>query len=214
MGLRLPHASQVPAMTADNPGNYEGNRVQKPTPLKIRGARGVMEERDRPDKSGNYRNKANKNQQLDRESCLTAWYNLIKGNEQRQKVGFKVQKCPLCDKKIPEDAEFRPQCGWDLTDHELAPPQMARIQEEILDARFRAVYRTIGFIAFDIAGLVFIIFSMLASSGVILVQAPWVMSGIAAAFLSVAVAFAFLMLRYHNKQNRLKMMLRDRQPSQ
>jgi uncharacterized membrane protein YvbJ len=93
-----------------------------------------------------------------------------------------MQKCPLCDKKIPEDAKFCPQCGWDLTDHELTPPQTARIQEEIVEARFRAVYRTIGFVAFDVAGLIFIILSMLASSGVILVQAPWVIGAIATAF--------------------------------
>jgi hypothetical protein len=40
------------------------------------------------------------------------------------------------------------------------------------------------------------------------------MSAIAAGFLSLAVPFSFLALQYHNKQNRLKMMLRDRQPPQ
>ena len=125
-----------------------------------------------------------------------------------------MKKCPLCDKRIPEDAKFCPKCGWDLADHELTPPQIARIQEEIQEARFRAVYRTIGFIAFDVAGLIFIIFSMLALRELIVVQATWVLSGIAAAFLFVAVPFAFLRLRDYNKQNRLKMMLRDRQPSQ
>ena len=127
---------------------------------------------------------------------------------------LKMQKCPLCDKKIPEDAKFCPLCGWDLTDHELTPPQIARIQEEIIDARFAYTRWHTATGEFTTVALVFIIFSMLASREVIVVQAPWVMSGIAAAFLSVAVAFAFLGLRYHNKQDRLKMMLRNRQPSQ
>ncbi len=125
-----------------------------------------------------------------------------------------MKKCPLCDKKIPEDAKFCPQCAWDLNDQELTPRQITRIQEEIQEARFRAVYRTIGFIAFDLAGLVFIIFGMLALREVIVVQATWVLSGIAAGFLFLAVPFAFLAQRYNNKQNRLKVMLRDRQPSQ
>jgi uncharacterized membrane protein YvbJ len=137
-----------------------------------------------------------------------------KGMNNISKVGFKMKKCPLCDKKIPEDAKFCPQCRWDLADHELTPSQIVRIQEEIQEARFRAVYRTVGFIAFDVAGLVFIIFSMLALKEVIVAQAQWVMSAIAAGFLFLAVPFAFLAQRYHNKQNRLKMMLRDRQASQ
>ena len=125
-----------------------------------------------------------------------------------------MKKCPLCDKKIREDAKFCPQCGWDLTDHELTPPQMARIQEEIVNARFSYTRWNITMVQFTTVGLVFIIFSMLASSEVIVVQAPWVMSRIAAAFLLLAVPFGFLALRYNNKQNRLKKMLRDRQPSQ
>ncbi len=137
-----------------------------------------------------------------------------KGNEQRQKLGLKMQKCPLCNKKIREDAKFCPHCGWDLTDHELTPPQIARIQEEIVNARFAYMRWNFGMVQFTTVGLVFIIFSMLASSEVIAIQAPWVVSGIAAAFLFLAVPFGFLALRYYNKQNRLKMMLRDRQPPQ
>ena len=137
-----------------------------------------------------------------------------KGNERRQKLGFKMQKCPLCDKKIREDSKFCSECGWDLTDHELTPPQIARIQEEIVDARFRYMHWYITMVQFTTLGLVFIIFSILASFEVIVVQAPWVMSGIAAAFWFVAAAFGFLAQRYNNKQDRLKMMLRDRQPSQ
>jgi hypothetical protein len=125
-----------------------------------------------------------------------------------------MQKCPLCDKKIPEDAKFCPRCGWDLTDHEPTPSQIARIQEEILDARFAYTRWHIAMGEFTTVALVFLIFSILASSEVIVIQAPWVMSGIAAAFLFLAVPFSFLALRYHNKQNRLKMMLRDRRPSQ
>jgi hypothetical protein len=125
-----------------------------------------------------------------------------------------MKKCPFCDKKIPEDAKFCPKCGWNLTNHELTPPQIARIQDEIQEAGFRAVYRTIVFIALDVVGLVFIIFNMLALREIIVVQATWVLSGIAAGFWLIAVPFAFLRLRDYNKQNRLKMMLRDRLPSQ
>ena len=125
-----------------------------------------------------------------------------------------MQKCPLCDKKIPEDAKFCPQCGWDSSDHELTPLQIARIQEEILDARFRNIQWRIAMVQFVTVALVFMIFSMLASLEVIVVQAPWVMTGIAAAFSFVAAAFGFLAQRYNNKQDRLKMMLRARQPSQ
>ena len=137
-----------------------------------------------------------------------------KGNGERQKGGLKMKKCPLCDKKIPEDAKFCPRCGWDLTAHELTPSQIARIQEEIVDARFTYMRWNFGWVQFTTIGLVFIIFSMLALEEVIVVQAQWVMSAIAAGFLFLAVPFSFLALRYHNKQNRLKMILRDRQSSQ
>ena len=145
---------------------------------------------------------------------MTAWYNLIKGNEQSGKGGFKIKKCPLCDKKIPEDAKFCPLCGWDLSDHELTPPQIARIQEEIIDARFAYTRWHITTVQFSTVGLVLIILTMLASREVIVVQAPWVMSGIAAAFFFVAAALAFLAQRYSKKQDKLKTMLRDRLPSQ
>jgi len=123
-----------------------------------------------------------------------------------------VKKCPLCDKKIPEDAKFCPQCAWDLTDHELTPPQIARVQEEIVNARFTYTRWNITVVQFTTVGLVFIIFSMLALEEVIAVQAQWVISAIAAGFLFLAVPFSFLALRYHNKQDRLKKMLRDRIP--
>jgi hypothetical protein len=125
-----------------------------------------------------------------------------------------MKKCPLCDKKIPEESKFCPLCGWDLTDHEVTPPQIARIQEGIIDARFTYMRWNVATGEFTAVALVFLILSILATAEVIVVQAPWVMSGIAAAFLSGAAAFGFLGLRYHNKQNRLKMMLRDRLPSQ
>jgi len=125
-----------------------------------------------------------------------------------------VQKCPLCDKKIPENAKFCPQCGWYLTDQELTPRQITIIQEEIVNARFTYTRWNIAMGEFMTVGLVFIILSLLASSEVMVVQKPWVMSAIAAGFLVLAVPFSFLALRYHNKQDRLKKMLRDRLPSQ
>ena len=137
-----------------------------------------------------------------------------KGNRQREKGGFKMKRCPLCDKKIPEDAKFCPLCGWDLTDHELTPPRMARIQEEIVNARFETMRWQISMVQFMTVGLVFIILSLLASSEVIVVHATWVLSAIAAGFLTLAVPLSFLALRYHNKQDRLKIMLRDGQSYQ
>jgi len=136
-----------------------------------------------------------------------------KGNEQHQKTGFKMQKCPLCDKKIREDAKFCPQCGWDLTDHELTPPQIVRIQDEIQYARFRYMHWHVIAIPFVILGLVCIIVAGLALFEVI--PATWdFMLYIGFAFVIIEFACIFPRERYRKKQDRLKMMLRDRQPSQ
>jgi hypothetical protein len=125
-----------------------------------------------------------------------------------------MKKCLLCDKKIPDDAKFCPLCGWDLTDHELTPPRMARIQEEIVNAKFEYMRWQITMVQFMTVALVFIILSLLASSEVIVVRAQWVMSAIAAGFAFGAAAIGFRAQRYSDKQDRLKTMLRDRQPSQ
>jgi uncharacterized membrane protein YvbJ len=136
-----------------------------------------------------------------------------KGNEQRRKRGFMMQKCPLCDKKIPEDAKFCPQCGWDLTDHELTPLQIARIQEEIIDARFRAMEYHVSTVSSATIALVCILVAMFALFEVI--PARWdFMLYIGFAFLCVDLAFGFYRDRYKKKQDRLKMMLRDRQSPQ
>jgi hypothetical protein len=135
------------------------------------------------------------------------------GNEQRQKLGLKMQKCPLCNKKIPEDAKFCPQCGWDLTDHELTPLQIARIQEEIQDARFRAMHWHIVMVPFVTLAFVCLLVAMFATRKVI--PETWdFMLYIGLAFVFIEIAFAFCGDRYRKKQDRLKMMLRDRQPSQ
>jgi len=136
-----------------------------------------------------------------------------KGNEQRQKLGLKMHKCPLCDKKIREDAKFCPQCGWDLTDHELTPPQIARIQEEIQDARFRYMHWHVAMMPFLIIGLVCLMLGMFATRK--LIPATWdFMLYIGFAFLAAEIACTFPRERYKKKQDRLKMMLRDKQPSQ
>jgi uncharacterized membrane protein YvbJ len=136
-----------------------------------------------------------------------------KGNEQRQKAGFKMQKCPLCDKKIPEDAKFCPQCGWDLTEHELTPPQIARIQEEIQDARFRAMEMHVAMDPFIALALICILVAMLANEKVI--PETWTfMLYIGFAFAAIEFVFVFFRDRYRKKQDRLKKMLRDRLPSQ
>jgi uncharacterized membrane protein len=124
-----------------------------------------------------------------------------------------MKKCPLCDKKIPEDANFCPQCGWDLTDHELTPLQIARIQDELQDARFRYMHWHVMAIPFLILGLVCIIVAGLALFEVI--PATWdFILYIGFAFLVIEFACIFPRERYRKKQNRLKVMLRDRQPSQ
>ena len=136
-----------------------------------------------------------------------------KGNEQRQKLGFKMQKCPLCDKKISEDAKFCPQCGWDLTDHELTPLQIARIQEEIIDARFKATEYHISTVSSATIALACVLVGMFALFEVI--PATWdFMLYVGLAFLCIDLVFGFYRDRYKKKQDRLKMMLRDRQPSQ
>ena len=130
-----------------------------------------------------------------------------KGNEQRQKLGFKMQKCPLCDKKIRTDAKYCSECGWDLTDHELTQIQIARIQEEIVDARFRAMQWHVATVPFLTVALVCILVGMFAASEVI--PATWdFMLYIAWAFLCIGIAFAFCRDRYKKKQDRLKMMLK------
>jgi hypothetical protein len=133
--------------------------------------------------------------------------------EQRQKVGFKMRKCPLCDKKIREDAKFCSECGWDLTDHELTLLQMARIQEDIQDARFRAMQVQTVVVLFATIGIICSVLGFISTLD-ILPTAWGVMVNIAWPFCFTAVLFAAYQDRYRKKKNRLKMMLRDRQPSQ
>lgn len=136
-----------------------------------------------------------------------------KGNEQWQEVGFKMQKCPLCDKKVPEEAKFCSQCGWDLTEHELTPLQIARIQDEIQEARSRAMEMHVGMVPFSTIGLACILVAMFALFKVI--PEIWdFMLYPGLAFVSIEIAFGFGQDRYKKKQDRLKMMLRDRRPFQ
>ena len=145
---------------------------------------------------------------------MTAWYNLIKGNEQRHKPGFKMQKCPLCDKKIPQDARFCPQCGWDLTDHELTPLQIARVQEQIQDVRSRAMHLNSGTIAFGVLALAYMMLNWFARAEVIPESFGFLsIMGLVTFFLFVGVALSFFSYRYQKRQDRLKTMLRDRQSS-
>ncbi len=124
-----------------------------------------------------------------------------------------MQKCPLCDKKIRADAKFCSECGWDLTDHELTPLQIARIQEEIQDARFRAMQMHVAMMPFLTLALVCLLVAGFALFEVI--PATWdFMLYIGFAFLFIEIACGFCRERYKKKQDRLKMMLRDRQSSQ
>jgi amino acid permease len=124
-----------------------------------------------------------------------------------------MQKCSLCDKKIPKDAKFCPECGWDLTEHELTPPQMARIQEEIQYARFRAIQYALGEIPVVTIALVSIILSMCANLEII--PEKWdFMWYVALPFMAIFFVFVFLRDRHWKKQDKLRRMLRDRRPSQ
>jgi len=124
-----------------------------------------------------------------------------------------MQKCPLCDKKIRADARFCSECGWDLTDHELTPLQMARIQEEIQDARFRYMHWHVIMLPFLTLALVCFLVADFALFEVI--PATWdFLLYIGLAFVFIVIACTFPRERYKKKQDRLKMMLRDRQPSQ
>jgi predicted nucleic acid-binding Zn ribbon protein len=124
-----------------------------------------------------------------------------------------MQKCPLCNKKIPEDAKFCSECGWDLTEHELTLPQIARIQEEIQYARFRAMQIHVVMVPFLTIGLVCSLVAMFAAFEV--VPATWdFMINVAWPFYFIGIGFAFYQDWYRKKQDRLKMILRDRRPSQ
>ena len=122
-------------------------------------------------------------------------------------------KCPLCDKKIAGDAKFCPECGWDLTEHELTLLQVGRIQEEIQYARFRVMEWAVAEIPAVTIGVVCILLSLLANLEVI--PDTWdVMLYVALPFILVLIPFAFLRDRYRKKQDKLRMMLRNRHPSQ
>lgn len=124
-----------------------------------------------------------------------------------------MKKCPLCDKKIPQDAKFCPLCGWDLTDHELTPPEIARVQEEILDARFKAMEYHVSTVSVATIALACILVAVFALFEVI--PPMWdFMLYVGLAFMSIDIALGFCRDRYKKKQDRLKMMLRDRRSSQ
>jgi hypothetical protein len=126
-----------------------------------------------------------------------------------------MQKCPLCDKKIPQDAKFCPLCGWDLTDHELTPLQIARVQEGIQDVRSKAMHLSIGVIAFAMLALAYMMLRWFAMAEVI--PERWgffSITGLVLLFLFVGIALNFFSYRYQKRQDRLKTMLRDRQSSQ
>jgi len=124
-----------------------------------------------------------------------------------------VQKCPLCDKKIPQDAKFCPHCGWDLGAHELTSTRIARIQEEILDARFKAMEYHVSTVTTGTIAIAAVLVAMFALFEVI--PATWdFMLWVGLAFMSIDLAFSFLRDRYRKKQEKLKMMLRGSQASQ
>jgi len=90
---------------------------------------------------------------------------------------------------------------------------VARIQEEIHDARFRATQWTVVMIPFVTIAFLCLLVGGLALRKVI--PATWdFMTNVALGFIAIEIAFAFLRDRYRKKQDRLKVMLRDRQPSQ
>ena len=123
-----------------------------------------------------------------------------------------MKKCPLCDKKIPEDAKFCPLCGWDLTDHELTAPQIARIQDEIQEARFRAIHWHVAIVAIVMLAAANILLGMFARDEIIPREWDFILY-IGYTIFFIGIACNICAYRYRKKQDRLKMMLRDRLPS-
>ncbi len=126
-----------------------------------------------------------------------------------------MEKCPLCDKKTAEDARSCAECGWDWTDHELTPLQIARVQDEIQEARSRAMTFGIGAIAFVMIAFAYVILDWFAMAEVIPRSRGFLsIMGFYLFFLFAGIACACFPIRYHKKVDRLKMILRDRRSLQ
>jgi len=125
-----------------------------------------------------------------------------------------MQKCPLCDRKIRAGDRFCPACGWDLSDHELTPLQIARVQDEIQDARHGGVIFSIGGNAFVIIALAHSMLHWFVMADVIPQRVGFVSPmGFFLFFMFLGLACSVFVIRFRKKQDRLKAMLRDRPSS-
>jgi len=125
-----------------------------------------------------------------------------------------MQKCPLCDRKIPAGDRFCSSCGWDVSDHDLTPLQIARVQEEIQDARDGAMALSIGGIAFVMIALAHAMLRWFTMADVIPERVGFLSPmGFFLFFLFLGLACISFVYRFRKKQDRLKAMLRDRPSS-
>jgi len=125
-----------------------------------------------------------------------------------------MQRCPLCDKKVRAGDRFCSVCGWDLTDHELTALQIARVQEEIQDARHGAMALLIGGIAFVMIALAHTMLHWFAVAEVIPRRWGLLSNVLFLLFLFLGLACSVFMIRCRKKQDRLRTMLRDRRSFQ
>jgi len=124
-----------------------------------------------------------------------------------------MQKCPLCDKKLRTGDRFCSSCGWDVSDHELTPLQIARAQDEIQHARDGAMVFTIGGIAFVMVFLAHVMLDWYAVAYVIPERAGYLSPMGVVSFL-LGLACSVVVLRYRKRETRLRALLRDRLSSE
>ena len=102
----------------------------------------------------------------------------------------------------------------EVSDHELTPLQIARVQDEIQDARDGAMVWTIGGIALVTIALVSLMLEWYVMADAIpgrsSLPLPMSFFGL---FLFLGVACGFVVTRYRRKETRLKTLLRDRPSS-
>ncbi|MBE0431674.1 MAG: hypothetical protein IBX67_07590 [Dehalococcoidia bacterium] len=120
-----------------------------------------------------------------------------------------MQKCPLCGKKIVEEGRFCSQCGWDLAGHELTPLQVARIQDELADVRHRSMHWHVAAVGPIAIGILFMLVAMAATFEVVPARLTSMMY-LGWPLILAGIAFGFLRDRHRKRQDRLRMMLRDR----
>jgi hypothetical protein len=122
-----------------------------------------------------------------------------------------MQKCPLCDRKTRAGDRSCSSCGWDLSDHELTPLQIARVQEEIQDAKDGTMALSIGGIAFVMIALAHGMLLWFTMADVIPERVGFLSPmGFSLFFIYLGLACISFVYRFSKKQDRLRAMLRDK----